>query len=117
MIKILILQLIIIIIIIIIIIKVNVKLSLCLTKHHDMKRHWGSGDIAPLILDLGTRGGEWSASRHRRFTPSEGAPGNHWIGGWVGPRDVLDAVVKRKIPSLRRESNPKTAIVQTVAQC
>jgi len=38
-------------------------------------------------------GGEWSASRASRFTP-----GTHWIGGWVGPRGVLDAVVKRKIP-------------------
>jgi hypothetical protein len=26
-------------------------------------------------------------------TPRERAPGNHWIGGWVGPRAVLDAVV------------------------
>jgi hypothetical protein len=34
-------------------------------------------------------------------------PGTHWIGGWVGPRAVLDTVVKRKIPSSRRESNPK----------
>jgi hypothetical protein len=32
----------------------------------------------------------------------------HWIGGWVGPRAVLDAVVKRKIPIPRRESNPRT---------
>jgi len=24
--------------------------------------------------------------------------GTHWIGGWVGPRADLDAVVKRKIP-------------------
>jgi len=30
----------------------------------------------------------------------------------VGPRAVLDAVVKRKIPSLRRESNPRTPIAQ-----
>jgi hypothetical protein len=44
-------------------------------------------------------GGEWSASRPGRFTPRERAPGTHWIGGWVGPRAVLDAVVKRKIPS------------------
>jgi hypothetical protein len=29
----------------------------------------------------------------------------------VGPRDVLDAVVKRKIPSPRRESNPRSPIV------
>jgi hypothetical protein len=27
----------------------------------------------------------------------------------VGPRAVLDAVVKRKIPNPRRESNPRTA--------
>jgi hypothetical protein len=34
----------------------------------------------------------------------------------VGRRAVLDAVVKRKIPSPRRESNPRTPIVQPVAQ-
>jgi hypothetical protein len=34
----------------------------------------------------------------------------------VGPRAILDAVVKRKIPSPRRESNPRTPIVQPVAQ-
>jgi hypothetical protein len=61
-------------------------------------------------------GGEWSASRPGRFTPRERAPGTHWIGGWVGFRAVLDAVVKRKIPSSRRESNPRTPIFQPVAQ-
>jgi hypothetical protein len=61
-------------------------------------------------------GGEWSASRPGRFTPWERAPGTPWIGGWVGPRAVLDAVVKRKIPSPRREPNPRTPIVQLVAQ-
>jgi hypothetical protein len=40
-------------------------------------------------------GGEWSASRPGRFTPRERALGTHWIRGWVGPRAVLDAVVKR----------------------
>jgi hypothetical protein len=35
--------------------------------------------------------------------------------GWA-PRAVLDAVVKRKIPSPRRESKPRTPIVQPVAQ-
>jgi hypothetical protein len=34
----------------------------------------------------------------------------------VGPRAVLDAVVERKISSPRRESNPRTPIVQPVAQ-
>jgi hypothetical protein len=33
----------------------------------------------------------------------------------MGPRAVLDAVVKRKIPSLRRKSNPTTPIVQPEA--
>jgi hypothetical protein len=61
-------------------------------------------------------GGEWSASRPGLFTPRERAPGIHRIGGWVGPRAVMDAVVKRKIPSPRRESNHRTPIVQPVAQ-
>jgi len=34
----------------------------------------------------------------------------------VGPRAVLNVVVKRKIPSPRWESNPRTRIVQPVAQ-
>jgi hypothetical protein len=31
-------------------------------------------------------GGECSVSRPGRFTPKERAPGTHWIGGWVGPK-------------------------------
>jgi hypothetical protein len=34
----------------------------------------------------------------------------------VGLRSVLDAVVRRKIPCPRRESNPGTPIVQYLAQ-
>jgi hypothetical protein len=34
----------------------------------------------------------------------------------MGPRAVLDAVVKRKILSPRRESNPRTPIIQPVTQ-
>jgi hypothetical protein len=82
-----------------------------------MKAYWGSGYMSSThsltsVLD----GGEWSASHHGRFTPRERTPGTHWIGGWVGPGTVLDAVVKRKIPNLRRESTPRTPIVQPVAQ-
>jgi hypothetical protein len=50
------------------------------------------------------------------FTSRERAFGTHWIGGWMDPRTVLDAVVERKIPSSRRESNPRTPIDQPVAQ-
>jgi hypothetical protein len=53
-----------------------------------MEAYWRSG-----FFDLGTRRGEWSASRPGRFTPRERAPVTHWIGGWVGPRAGLDAVV------------------------
>jgi len=53
---------------------------------------------------------KWLASRPGRFTPREGASGTPLIGGWVGTRAVLDAVVKRKIPSPRRESNPRPQI-------
>jgi hypothetical protein len=67
-------------------------------------------------LTSALNGSEWSASRPDRFTPRERAPGTHWIGGWVGTRAVLDAVVRRKIHSPRRESNPRTPIVQPVAQ-
>jgi hypothetical protein len=52
----------------------------------------------------------------RPLYPQGKAPGTDWIGGWVGPEAVLDVVVKRKIPSPRRESNPKIRIVQPVAQ-
>jgi hypothetical protein len=44
--------------------------------------------------------GEWSASRFGRFTPREGAPGTHWIGGWVGPRTDLDDMEKKKLLTL-----------------
>jgi len=37
-------------------VKGEVKLSLCLTKSHATKMYyWGSGGIAPHILDCGTR--------------------------------------------------------------
>jgi hypothetical protein len=36
-------------------VKVEVQSSLCLTKHHATKAYWGSGGIAPRILDLGNR--------------------------------------------------------------
>jgi hypothetical protein len=61
-------------------------------------------------------GGEWSASRPGRFTPRQRDPGTHWMGEWVGPRAVLDAMVKKKIPSHSRESNPGTPIVHPVAK-
>jgi hypothetical protein len=75
-----------------------------------MKAYWGSGGIAHAFLTSTLDGGELSASIPDRFTPRERAPGTHCIGGCVGPRVGLDAVVKRKIPSLCRHSNPQSSI-------
>jgi hypothetical protein len=73
-----------------------------------MKTYWGSEGIAPLILwprhqmDVG---GQLHAPA---ALPPERAPGTHWVGGWMGSRAVLDTVVKRKISSSCRETNPRT---------
>jgi len=71
-----------------------------------MKTYWESGGIAPRILNLSTRWGVWPASRPGCFTSVERTRSTRWIGGWVGPRAGLDAVVKRIIPSPYRELNP-----------
>jgi hypothetical protein len=42
-------------------------------------------------------------------TPAALLPGTHWIGA------VLEAVVKWKIPSPHRESNPRTLFVQALS--
>jgi hypothetical protein len=76
-----------------------------------MKAYWGSGGIAPVrSLTSALDGREWSASRPGRFTPRERAPGTHWIG----TRDGLDAVSKRKIHNPLRYSKPDHPIVQPV---
>jgi hypothetical protein len=81
-----------------------------------MNAYWGSTGIAPRILDLGIRWRRVVSFTPWPLYPRERAPSTHWIGGWVGPRAVPDAVVKRKIPSPRRKSNPRTPIVQPVVQ-
>jgi hypothetical protein len=59
---------------------------------------YASECIDPHFLDLG--GGEWSTSRPGCFTPGEGAPSTHWIGGWVDLRADLDDLEKRKFLTL-----------------
>jgi hypothetical protein len=50
-------------------------------------------------LTLALDGSKWSASHPGHFTPRERAPGTHWIRDYVGPRAILDVMMKRKIPS------------------
>jgi hypothetical protein len=97
--------------------KVKVKLSLCLNwtpRHEGVLGEWRYSSIHSLTSTLD--GGEWVAPRSGRLTPRGRVLGTHWTGGWVGPRSVLEAVMKRKIPSPRRESKPRTPIFQPVAQ-
>jgi hypothetical protein len=89
---------------------VKVKVKGNLTKHHAMKTYWGVEVQLYALLTSAPDGGEWLASCPGRFTPRERVPGTNWMGGWIGPRAVLDTVVKRKIPSPHRESNPRTPI-------
>jgi len=63
-----------------------------------MKAYCVSGGTASRIIDHGTR--RWVVSfMPRPLYFKETASGTHWVGGCVGPRDVLDAVVKRKFPA------------------
>jgi hypothetical protein len=59
-----------------------------------MKTYGGVELYLQAFLTFALDGGEWSASLPGRFTPREGAPDTHWIGGWMGPRAGLDAVMK-----------------------
>jgi hypothetical protein len=59
-----------------------------------------SGDIAQLFLKLGTRRGEWSASRPGRLY-ARGRPGTHCTGGWVGPGAGLDRCGKSRPAEIR----------------
>jgi hypothetical protein len=97
----------------------KVKLSLCFFFYW-APRHEGVLGGAEVylhaFLTLALDGGELSAPLPGSFTLRQRVPGTPWLGGWVGPRAVLDAMVKRKIPSPRRELNPRTLIVQPVAQ-
>jgi hypothetical protein len=56
--------------------------------------------MTPPFLTWALDGGECSVSHLCRFTPGERASGNHWIGGWVGSEDGLDAVEWKNLLSL-----------------
>jgi hypothetical protein len=62
-----------------------------------MEAYGGVDVYIHVFLTLARVGGEWLASRPGRFPPGEGAPGTHWIGGWVGRKVDLDAVIARQI--------------------
>jgi hypothetical protein len=81
-----------------------------------MKTYWGSGGTAPRILDLGTRW-RWVVSFTLRPLCPQGK--SHWylldrrLGG---PQSFFGCGGEEKNSQPRRESNPRTPIVQPVAQ-
>jgi hypothetical protein len=70
-----------------------------------------------IFLTSAVAGCEWSISSPGRFTPGERAPGTHWIGGSVDPRDGLDDVEMRKfltIPGLELRTFCRPAYSQSL---
>jgi hypothetical protein len=83
--------------------------SLCFNwapRHEGVLGEWRYSSTHSLTWALD--GGEWSVSCPGRFTPRGKAPSSHWIGGWVGRRAGLDAVVKRKIPRFPAIADTRT---------
>jgi hypothetical protein len=61
-----------------------------------MKAYGGVDVYIHIFLTSPLAGGEWSASRHGRFTPGGRTSDTHWIGDWVDPRAGLEYMEKRK---------------------
>jgi hypothetical protein len=100
-------------------VKVKGKDSLCFSwaPHHEGilgRGRWRYSSTHSLTSALD--GSEWSASRPRPLYSHEKSPWYPLDRRLGGSRAVLDAVVKRKISSPRRESNHRTPIVHPVAQ-
>jgi hypothetical protein len=89
---------------------------MCLTNSVlEIEDAWGSGCMDPNILDLGCTWRSLVSFTLGRFTPGKRAPVTRWIGGWVGPRTVLDDVGKRKMRAPCRNSNSDPSAHQPVA--
>jgi hypothetical protein len=71
-----------------------------------MKMGWGVEIKLHDFLTSAADGDQWLASLPGRFTLGKETLVPFFIGGWVGPRTGLDAVVNRRNPCPCRESNP-----------
>jgi hypothetical protein len=82
-----------------------------------MEAFWGRGVQLLLIHDLGTRWGEWSASRPgRALPPGKGPPSTHFTEDWVGSIAGLDTEARGKTLCPCRGSNLDRPVVQPVAR-
>jgi hypothetical protein len=93
-------------------------LSLCLI--NSALRHegvLGSRYIDPNFLELGTGWKIVVSFTPRPFYPQGRSPGTHWIGGWVGFRDGLDDVEKRRfltLPGIKLRPLGRPARIQSL---
>jgi hypothetical protein len=79
-----------------------------------MKAYWEWRYSSTHSLTSAVDGGELSASHPGRFTPRKRAPGTHWR--LSGPQSRSGRGDEEKNSHPRRESNPRTPIIQPVAQ-
>jgi hypothetical protein len=70
-----------------------------------MRCMWSGGTAIP-FLPLALESSGWS-SCPPYFTLGEEVSGTHWIEGWVGPSEGMDADGYRKICYLYWQSNPR----------
>jgi len=76
-------------------------------KHHAMETYLGSGDIAPHILNRGTRWSEWPASRPGRFTLGVKSPRYTLDRNLGGPQSLSGQGEEKKFHHCPcQESNP-----------
>jgi hypothetical protein len=57
---------------------------------------WGVDVSIDVLLTSSLAAGGWLASVPGHFNPEEGDPGTGWIASWVGIRNRLDDVARRK---------------------
>jgi len=69
------------------------------------------------VLASALDAGERSALRPGRFAPGERGPNVYLIGGWVGPRAGVNAMVKRKNSSPSRVLNPGLPVPPQGTDC
>jgi hypothetical protein len=74
----------------------TVKLCLCLITHYGIGHIWQSGGTNSTILHLDTRWRLVVSFTLRPLYRWQRTPGNHCIGCWMGPRDSLGDMEKRR---------------------
>jgi hypothetical protein len=63
--------------------------------------------MAPPLLIYALEGAKWSPSLPGRFNPE----GTYLIGGWIDPKDCVEAVEKRKIYDLALSGTPAVWLI------